>query len=109
MTGANVAARFVVLYTRPEDADGFLREYLADHVPITQTWPGLTSGTTTVLDSTPRGGEPGYWLMFVGTWDTDEAMQAAMRDPSMTEAGRHAIDLTRRYGNRAEMMLGADA
>lgn len=96
-----------VLYTAPEtDADAFVEEYKADHVPIALRFPKMASHRTTVFSGTPRGGAPAYLLMFQGTWDTPEDMQEAMGDPSLMEASRHAMQMTQKYGNSAEMLIG---
>jgi hypothetical protein len=47
--------------------------------------------------------------MFVGTWDSQEDMQAAMSDPSIMEASKHAMGMTQKYGNKAEMLVGDEA
>ena len=96
-----------VLYTAPEtDADAFVEEYKADHVPIAMRLPKLASHIVTVFNGTPRGGAPAYLVMFHGRWDTPEDMQAAMGDPSMMEASKHAMEMTQKYGNSAEMLIG---
>lgn len=96
-----------VLYTKPaEDADAFVEEYRADHVPIAQRFPKMSSHRTTVFSGTPRGGEPAYHVMFQGVWDTQEDMQEAMQDPSLMEASKHAMQMTQKYGNSAEMLIG---
>jgi len=103
-------ANLTVLYTKPEtDAEAFLAEYKTDHLPIAATFPKMTSHTTTVFSGTPRGTEPPYFVMFVGTWDSQEDMQAAMSDPSIMEASKHAMGMTQKYGNKAEMLVGDEA
>ena len=104
-----MTASFVVLYTRPEqDAEGFLNEYLENHIPIAKRFPKMTDHSTTVLSATPRGGDPAYYVMFEGTWDSMEDLQAAMQDPSLMEASKHAMGMLQTYGNSAEMMIGED-
>ena len=99
-----------VLYTTPEaDAEAFVAEYKADHLPIALRFPKLASHTTTVFSGTPRGTASPYLLMFQGTWDSQEDMQAAMGDASMMEASRHAMGMVGKYGNKAEMLIGDDA
>lgn len=104
-----MAASFVALYTRPEDAEGFLKEYREDHVPIAARWPGVREQSTTVLSATPRGTEPAYYVMFKATWDSMDDLQAAMQDPSLMEASKHAMGMLQKYGNTAEMMIGEDS
>lgn len=100
---------FTALYSRPEDTDGFLEEYKRDHLPIAEGWPGVTSMSTTVFTTTPRGTEPEWFLMFHATWDSQEDLQAAMRDPALMEASKHAMGMLDKYGNRAEMLIGDEA
>lgn len=100
---------FIALYSRPDDADGFVDEYRRDHVPIAERFPGTTSTSTTVFTTTPRGGTPDWLLMFRAQWDSMEDLQQAMRDPVLMEASKHAMGMIERYGNRAEMLIGEDA
>ena len=96
-----------VLYTKPaENAEAFVEEYKNDHVPIAERFPKLASHSTTVFTGTPRRTEAPYYVMFHGVWDSQEDMQEAMGDPSMMEASKHAMGMTGKYGNSAEMMLG---
>lgn len=103
-----MAAKFVALYTRPDDAEGFLQEYRDDHLPIADTWPGVIDSSTTVFTATPRGTEPAYYLAFTATWDSMDDLQAAMKDPSLMEASKHAMGMLSKYGNTVEMMIGED-
>ncbi|MCC5952816.1 MAG: EthD family reductase [Acidimicrobiia bacterium] len=103
-------ANLTVLYTKPEsDAEAFLEEFKSDHLPIAARFPKMASHTTTVFSGTPRGTEAPYYLMFVATWDSPEAMKAAMGDPSIMEASKHAMGLTQKYGIKAEMLIGDEA
>lgn len=100
-------ASFTALYTRPEeDADAFVAEYLADHVPIAERFPGMTRHSVTVFSGTPRGGQSPYLLMFHGEWDSKADLEAALADPSLMEASKHAQGMLAKYGNRAEMLIG---
>lgn len=102
-------ASLTVLYTKPDDADAFVAEYKSDHLPIALTFPGMTGHSVTVFSGTPRGTEPPYLLMFHCTWDSPADMQAAMADPSIMEASRHAMGMVGKYGNAAEMIIGDNA
>ncbi len=103
-------ANLTVLYTKPDsDADAFLNEYKSDHLAIAKKFPKMTGYTTTVFTGTPRGTEPPYYVMFQGSWASDADMQEAMGDPSIMEASKHAMGMTQKYGNKAEMLVGGDA
>ena len=100
-------ASLTVLYTKPEsDAEAFVEEYKSDHLPIAAKFPKMASHSTTVFSGTPRGTDAPYYVMFHGVWDSQEDMQAAMADPSIMEASKHAMGMTQKYGNKAEMLLG---
>lgn len=100
-------ASLTVLYTKPEsDAEAFVEEYKSDHLPIAAKFPKMASHSTTVFSGTPRGTDAPYYVMFHGVWDSQEDMQAAMADPSIMEASKHAMGMTQKYGNQAEMLLG---
>lgn len=99
---------FTALYTKPTDnPEAFLEEYKADHLPITEKFPKMTGSTTTVFSGSPRGSEPPYYLMFEGTWDSEEDLAEAMKDPSLMEASKHAMGLIKKYGNSADMLIGS--
>ena len=102
-------ASFIAMYTKPEDAEGFLAEYKADHLPICEKFPNTPRQSLTVLKSTPRRTEPAYFLLFEAEWASEAEMFEAMKDPSLMEASGHAIGLLKKYGNAAEMMLGDSA
>lgn len=103
-------ASFTVLYTKPEtDAEAFLEEYRSDHLAIASRFPKMTGYTTTVFTGTPRRTEPPYYLMFHATWDSQEDLRAAMGDPILMEASKHAMGMLSKYGNSAEMLLGDEA
>lgn len=103
-------ATFTVLYTKPaENADAFLEEYKSDHLAIAAKFPKMTGHTTTVFSGTPRGTDPAYFVMFVGSWASKEDMGEAMSDPSLMEASKHAMGMLQKYGNSAEMLIGDDA
>ena len=102
-------ASFTVLYTRPDDAAGFLEEYRTDHLAIARRFPKMVDHSTTVFQGTPRGTDPAYYVMFHGVWDSTEDLQEAMRDESMMEASKHAMGMLEKYGNQAEMLIGEDA
>lgn len=99
---------FTVLYTKPDDAEGFLEEYRTDHLAIAAKFPKMTSSATTVFQTTPRGGDPSYYVMFKATWASDEDFQEAMQHESLGEASQHAMMMLGKYGNSAEMLVGGD-
>lgn len=100
-------AKLVVLYTRPDDADGFDGYYRSTHVPLAQQVPGADWSFTRIT-GTPRGGEPAYHLMAEATFADDDALQTALRSDQMRETGKDAAQMVARFGNEATMLIGTE-
>ena len=101
-------AKFVALYEKPEDVEGFDEHYRNTHLPIAESWPGVTSTRTTRFSSTPRGGEPPFYLMFEAEWATDEEMAAALRSDAGMAAAKDAMAIKEQFGVGPAMLLGGD-
>ena len=101
-------ATFVAVYTTPEDVEGFEEHYRATHLPLVESWPGVTGVTITRFAATPRGTPAPYYLMAQAHWPTDEEMAAALRSEAGMAAANDAKTMTDRFGVALEMMLGAD-
>ena len=101
-------AKFVALYSRPDDIEGFEEHYRTTHLPIAQSWPGVTRFSVTRFSATPRGTEPAFHLMFEAEWATDEEMAAALRSEAGMAAARDAMAMAETFGVTPTMMLGAD-
>lgn len=99
---------FTALYSRPQDADGFVAEYRSDHLPIVQRWPNVRDSQTVVFDGTPRGGDPAYLVAFTARFDSAEDRMAALTSDAGGEAAQHARMLVEKYGIDVTMMLGQD-
>ena len=69
-------SKLVVLYKKPADPAHFEQHFRTVHAPLAATMPGLRShsfGPTKGLD----GSDAEYFWMFVGTFDSLEAIHAA--------------------------------
>jgi len=85
-------AKLYAMYKRPNDAQAFDRYYYATHVPIARKVPGLrhyevTSGNVAAVG----GGDAQYHLIAVLTFDSVEAITAALASP---EGQATAADLS---------------
>jgi len=85
-------AKVYALYKRPADPAAFDRYYYATHVPIAKKIPGLrhyevTSGNVSV----PGAGDAPYHLIAALTFDSVEAIAAALVSP---EGQATAADLS---------------
>lgn len=101
-------ARFVALYTKPDDVEAFDEHYRTTHLPLAQAWPGVQAIRVTRFAATPRGTEPDHYLMFEAEFATDEEMAAALRSDAGTAAARDAMGMKERFGVVPTMMLGGD-
>ena len=83
-------AKLFAMYKRPADADAFDRYYYATHVPIAKKVPGLRHYEVTSGAVASLGGESPYHLIAALTFDSMEAIQAAL---ASTEGQATAADL----------------
>jgi uncharacterized protein (TIGR02118 family) len=90
-------AKLVVLYTKPDDPEGFDEHYRSTHAPLARNVPGA-SWSLTRMTGTPRGGEPAYYLMAEASFASDE----------MRETGKDAAQIVQRFGCEATMLVGGD-
>ncbi|MDP9406083.1 MAG: EthD family reductase [Actinomycetota bacterium] len=101
-------ARFVALYERPDDVDGFEEHYRTTHLPLAQAWPGVRETRVTRFTGTPRGSAPAYYLQFEAEFDSDEEMAAALRSDAGMAAAKDAMAMAQRFGVTPVMLLGGE-
>lgn len=101
-------ARFVALYAKPDDVEGFDEHYRSTHLKLVQAWPGVQAIRVTRFAATPRGTDPDYYLMFEAEFATDEEMAAALRSDAGMAAARDAMQIKERFGVGPQMLLGGD-
>lgn len=101
-------ATFVALYEKPDDVDGFDEHFRNTHLPLVQSWPGVTAVRVTRFSSTPRGTDAAYHLMCEAEWATDEEMAAALRSDSGMAAAKDAMGIKEQFGVAPTMLLGGD-
>jgi uncharacterized protein (TIGR02118 family) len=99
--------KLAVHYTKPDDTAGFDEHYRSVHRPLALAVPGATWETIR-WTSTPRGGEPAFYLSAVATFADDAALQEALHSPEMMAASRDAAQMVGQFGNSAEMLLGTE-
>jgi uncharacterized protein (TIGR02118 family) len=100
--------RFVALWSKPEDVEGFERHYREVHMRITARWPGVRSSTVTRFTGSLSGADAPYHLMFVATLDSEADLAAMLKSEAVAESGRDAREMIRRYGVKVTMLTGAD-
>ncbi len=75
-----MSTKLVVMYPKPKDPAAFDSYFRGTHMPLVKKMPGL--GAHSFGPSTgPDGGEGPYFWIFVGTWDSKDALGAALSSP----------------------------
>lgn len=96
--------RFVALWTKPDDVDGFDDYYRNEHMPLVREWPGLRSTRVTHLEENPLGGEVPYHLVFEAeVEDLDELLNSQ----ALARAVEDAKEIMGRFGNEVVPLTGA--
>jgi uncharacterized protein (TIGR02118 family) len=73
-----MTVKLVVLYTQPDDADGFDQHYLAVHGPLVDKIPGLERWEGARFVAAPDGGEQTYHRMAELYFTDADALGAAL-------------------------------
>jgi uncharacterized protein (TIGR02118 family) len=73
-----MTVKLVVLYTQPEDADGFETHYLGVHGPLVLSIPGLQRFEGARIVAAADGGEQTYFRIAELYFTDQAAMQAAL-------------------------------
>jgi len=68
--------RFLVLYNKPSDIEGFERHYREVHIPLTKKFPGLRRYTLSRQMTPIRGGQP-FYLVAELDWDDMDLLKQA--------------------------------
>ena len=87
------AARLLVLYTTPTNAESFDLHYQAVHIPLTKRLPGLRRYTLSRNVASIRGGDP-YYLIAELEWDNLEALRTAFASPEGRDTADDMTNLT---------------
>ena len=99
-----MSTKLVVMYPKPADPAKFDSYFRSTHMPLVEKMPGLKSfsfGPSTG----PDGGEGAYFWIFVGTFDSKEALGAALSSP----AGEDAVADIPNYSPDAPTIAVIDA
>jgi uncharacterized protein (TIGR02118 family) len=84
-----MTVKLVVLYTQPDDADGFDEHYLAVHAPLVHKIPGLLRFEGARIVAAADGGEQTYFRQAELYFSDQAALQAAL---GTDEGGATAAD-----------------
>lgn len=76
-----MAAHVLALYNEPTDPTAFEQYYTGTHVPLAKRLPGLRSYTVSRGPVVVPGGTAPYYFVAVLTFDSVDAIQAALTSP----------------------------
>lgn len=93
--------KLVALYKKPADAAAFERHYTEIHTPLARKMPGLRKLEVCRFFGSP-GGEPKFYMMAEMSFDTKEAMMAALGSPEGKAAGKDVMSFA---GDLIHMMF----
>jgi len=103
-----MAAKFIALWGRPQDPEGFDEYYRSTHLPMVRRWPHLQSFSVTRVTGSPAGGEAPYYQVFEATFATEEDLKRALRSPELAAAARDAMEMVRRFGATLTLLTGLE-
>ncbi len=101
-------AKFIALWGKPQDVQGFEAHYRTRHLEIVKRWPRVQSYSVVRVTGSPVGGEVLYHQIFQATFATEQDLQEALRSPAMAEAGKDAAEMVRRFGCTLTVLTGVE-
>ncbi len=103
-----MAAKFIALWGKPQDREGFDAHYRTTHLPMVRRWPHVQSFSVTRVTGSPTGGDVPYHQLFEATFATEEDLRRALRSPELAEAARDAMEMVRRFGATLTILTGVE-
>ena len=97
-----------MLYTTPDDVDGFLDYYRETHIPIARTLPGVQNVSTLRITGTPRGTEAPYFVKAELSFASADDLRTALSGSEGMDVSRDAMGMTQKFGCSAEILLAED-
>ena len=79
-------ARFLVLWSQPDDPEAFQRHYREVHIPLAVKMPGLRRYTISTGATPIRGGDP-YYMIGMLDFDDMDALKTAFSSPEGQATG----------------------
>ncbi len=101
-------ASLIVLYTKPEDVEGFEAYYRDTHTPIAKSLPGLQGVSVSRITGTPRGTEAPYYLKGELVFEDAAAMSTALQGEEGMAVSKDAMAMCKKFGVDAEIMVAED-
>ena len=93
-------------FPRAGEEEAFERHYLEVHVPLAAAIPGTVSLTLTRTDRGLEGADPSYYRVAETVFESEEALEAAMRTPQWAALRADAAEMHERFGVTLANSLG---
>jgi len=94
--------KLIALYKKPEDAAAFDNHYREIHTPLAMKMPGLRKLEVQRVVGTPMGTEAPFYQVAEMTFDSLDAVKAALASPEGKAAGKDVMGFA---GKIITMML----
>jgi len=93
--------KLIVLYKKPADVEAFEKHYAEVHTPLALKMPGLTNLEVAHMFGAPAG-EPKYYMKAEMSFETKEAMFAALKSEEGKAAAKDVMSFA---GDLIHMMF----
>jgi len=90
MLEGNMMVKLVALYKKPADAEAFEKHYTEIHTPLARKMPGLKKLEVCRCFGSP-GGEPKFYMVAEMSFETKEALFAALGSPEGKAAAKDVM------------------
>jgi uncharacterized protein (TIGR02118 family) len=88
------AAKIVVLYPRPKNAEAFERVYTDEHVPLVPKLPGITKFVQTKVVGTPTGEPAPFQRIAELHFPSLDVLKKAASSKAGQDAVAHAVKIS---------------
>jgi uncharacterized protein (TIGR02118 family) len=86
-----MTVKLIALYTQPENPTEFDQKYFGTHVPLIEKVPGLLKMEVAKVSKNLMGGATPYYMIAELTFESMDALNAAMSSPEGQAAGQNIM------------------
>ena len=86
-----MSVQLVAFYGEPENKEEFEKNYFEGHLPLAAKMPGLQDVKVVRFEKNLMGGNPPYYMMATMTFDSMDALNAAMGSDEGKAAGANVM------------------
>jgi uncharacterized protein (TIGR02118 family) len=100
--------KLVILWSQPDDVEGFEDHYRDVHMPIVERYPAVLRLEATRLVDAPFGGEVPAYLVLTVECATEDDLHTLIKSEPFMESGADAREIGKRFGARVTILRGED-